>query len=71
MLEVINVSSRGQIVIPEKMRRLLKIKEGSRLVLIEKEGQLIIKKEGDLLKQLSREDQDESQEWLLLERGKE
>ena len=35
---IVNVSSRGQIVIPEKIRRDLGIKEGSKLVVIEKNG---------------------------------
>ncbi|MBI4163690.1 MAG: AbrB/MazE/SpoVT family DNA-binding domain-containing protein [Candidatus Aenigmarchaeota archaeon] len=66
MIEVINVSSRGQIVIPEKMREELGIREGTRLVLIEKEGGLLIKKEEEVTKQLQDEKRKEDIGWMLL-----
>lgn len=39
-IETVTVSSRGQIVIPEEIRRELKLKKGIKLVLIKK-GNLI------------------------------
>ena len=66
MIEIINVSSRGQIVIPEEFRRSLGIKKGSRLVLMEKEGGLIIKKEQELVKHLQESTRQEDMGWLAL-----
>ena len=66
MIEVINVSSRGQIVIPEKMRESLGIKEGSRLVLVEKEGGLLIRKEEEITKHLQEEKRKEDIGWMIL-----
>jgi len=66
MIEVINVSSRGQIVIPEKMRDELGIKEGTRLVLIEKEGGLLIRKEEEIAKHLQDEKRKEDIGWMML-----
>jgi len=66
MLETITVSSRGQIVIPEKMRKQLGIREGSRVVLVEKEGGIIMKKEKDILKYLEEDEQKENLGWITL-----
>ena len=66
MIEVINVSSRGQIVIPEKMRESLGIKEGSRLVLVEREGGLLIRKEEEITKHLQEEKRKEDIGWMIL-----
>ena len=66
MIEVISVSSRGQIVIPEKMRESLGIKEGSRLVLVEKEGGLLIRKEEEITKHLQEEKRKEDIGWMML-----
>ena len=66
MIEVISVSSRGQIVIPEKMRESLGIKEGSRLVLVEKEGGLLIRKEEEITKHLQEEKRKEDIGWMIL-----
>lgn len=63
---IVNVSSRGQIVIPEKIRKDLNIKEGSKLVLIEKEGALILRKEGDFLNKLEDMNKKEESGWLAL-----
>ncbi len=51
MIETIKVSSRGQVVIPEAIRKDLSIKEGVRLVLIRKGNKLILEKEEDFLKE--------------------
>ena len=66
MIEIINVSSRGQIVIPEKMRQNLGVREGSRLVLVEMEGGLLIKKEEELAKHLQEEKGKEEIGWMIL-----
>lgn len=44
-MEIIKTSSRGQIVIPEHVRRRHKIKEGTRLVLFEQGDKIILEKE--------------------------
>ena len=63
---VVNVSSRGQIVIPELIRKRLGIKEGSKLVAIEKNGALILKREEDIMKNLESTDIKEEKGWLAL-----
>jgi len=52
VLETVKVSSRGQIVIPESIRKDLQIHEGSKLILIEENGQIVIEKEPEFLKKL-------------------
>lgn len=64
MIETVKVSSRGQVVIPESIRKDLNIKEGTKLVIIGKNKELIIKLEKDFLKEL--EDNKEKQGWLAL-----
>ncbi len=67
-VQTTRVSSKGQIVIPEKMRAELAIREGTSLVLIEQGGRIIIEKEKKLLekmKNLTHED-GEKLGWLLL-----
>jgi len=44
-MEIITTSSRGQIVIPEKIRKKHKIKEGTKFVLLEEDDKLILEKE--------------------------
>lgn len=41
-MEVAKVSAKGQIVIPAKIRRKLKLGKGSKLVIIEEENGLIV-----------------------------
>lgn len=65
-LGIVNVSSRGQIVIPEKIRKSLGIKEGSKLVAIEKDGTLILKKDTDIIKNLEYMGKKEESGWLAL-----
>ncbi|MEK6950301.1 MAG: AbrB/MazE/SpoVT family DNA-binding domain-containing protein [Nanoarchaeota archaeon] len=50
MIETITVSSRGQIVIPERVRKELEIVAGMKLVLTKEETRLILEKEEDFLK---------------------
>ena len=65
-LGIVNVSSRGQIVIPEQIRKSLGIKEGSKLVAIEKDGTLILKKESDIMKNSDSLDRKEESGLLAL-----
>ena len=44
-MEIITTSSRGQIVIPEKIRKKHKIKEGTKFVLLEEGDKIILEKE--------------------------
>ena len=66
MIEVINVSSKGQIVIPERVRAGLGIKEGSRLVMIERAGTIILKKEEAVYKKLEEMERKEVKGWMML-----
>ena len=63
---IVNVSSRGQIVIPKKIRKHLNIKDGSKLIVIEKNGSLILKKENDILNKLDDMDKRGESGWLAL-----
>lgn len=65
MIETISVSSKGQIVIPERIREELDIQTGSRLVLIEKDGTIILKKEEDVLKHFEEDEQKERIGWMI------
>ena len=53
MIETIKVSSRGQIVIPERIRKDLGIEEGTKMVLIKKGDMIFIEKEDKFLKKLN------------------
>ncbi len=66
MVDIIHVSSRGQIVIPEQVRKRLKIKTGSKLFLIEKDDSLVLKKEEEITKHLDENRQKEVVGWLVL-----
>ncbi len=48
-IRTVSVSSKGQIVIPEEIRKDLKIKEGSKLVLVETGNKIVLEKESDFL----------------------
>lgn len=50
------VNSRGQIVIPEDMRKSLGIAGGSSVVLIEKDDEITIRTEGSVAKEILSED---------------
>ena len=62
---ILNVSSRGQIVIPKDIRKNLGIKEGSKLFALEKNGKLILTKEENVLEYIDLIDKEESG-WLAL-----
>ena len=65
-LGIVNVSSRGQIVIPEKIRKSMGIKEGSKLVAMERNDELVLTKESDVMKKLQGTDKHEEAGWLAL-----
>jgi AbrB family looped-hinge helix DNA binding protein len=45
LMEILHISSRGQIVIPERVRKQLQLKEGMRLILVQRGDTLILRKE--------------------------
>jgi len=47
------LNDRGQIVIPEEVRKDLHLKAGEALVLLEAGGEILLKKESQVVKQLS------------------
>jgi len=47
-MDVIPVSTKGQIVIPEAVRKRHHIKPGSRLVLVERGDMLVLRRESDV-----------------------
>ena len=51
------VNERGQIVIPEEVRKDFEISKGSTLVLIERNNELLLKKESDVLKKMDEDDE--------------
>jgi AbrB family looped-hinge helix DNA binding protein len=64
MIETIKVSSRGQIVIPEVIRKHMQIKKGTKLVLLERNKRLIIETEKTFLEHI--EENKEKKGWSLL-----
>ena len=64
MIETITVSSRGQIVIPERIREKLDIGEGVKLVLLQEDGKVILEKEHDFLKKMK--ENEERRTWIAL-----
>lgn len=66
MISIMNVSSKGQVVIPEEIRKKLAIKAGSKLVVIEKNGTLVLKKEEELAKHMEEDEKRETAGWLSL-----
>ena len=48
-IRTVNVNERGQIVIPEDIRKDLGIVDSTTLVMIEKDGEILIRKENDVL----------------------
>lgn len=65
-MEIITTSSRGQIVIPEILRKRHNIKEGTRLVLFEQGDKLILEKEDKVSKRLIKEIDQEDVGWNIL-----
>ncbi|MBI2144465.1 AbrB/MazE/SpoVT family DNA-binding domain-containing protein [Candidatus Woesearchaeota archaeon] len=48
-MRTVNVNDRGQLVIPEDIRKDLGIEGATTLVMIKKEGELLLKKESEVL----------------------
>ena len=59
------MSSRGQIVIPEEVRKGLGIKEGTKLVLIQRGNRVILERVQDFMKDIEKAEQ-ERLGWMLL-----
>jgi AbrB family looped-hinge helix DNA binding protein len=55
-LRTVAVNDRGQIVIPEEVRKDLGIDKNSTLVLIELEREIVLRKESDVLEGMEEED---------------
>ncbi len=65
MIETIKVSSKGQLVIPENVRKEFQISEGTKLILITEKGKIILQKEEEFLKRIQNEKKEEIG-WLVL-----
>lgn len=52
-IRTVTVNERGQIVIPEDIRKDMDIGNATTLVIIEKEGEIIIRKESDVFESIS------------------
>ena len=68
-IQTISVSSKGQIVIPEEIRNEMKIKEGTKLVLVESGSRIILEKESDFLAAMKNpltEIEKEKLGWMIL-----
>lgn len=67
MIETVRVSSKGQIVIPEIVRKKFDIREGTKLVLIQKGKKLVFEKEKDFILEIKKaEHAKEKMGWLHL-----
>ena len=66
MVSLLHVSSRGQIVIPEPVRKRFQIAAGSDLILLEKDDTLIIRKAEDVEKHLSGLKPEDDSGWIAL-----
>ncbi len=64
MIETLKVSSRGQIVIPERIREELLIEEGTTLVLIKEGERIILERESEFLKEIK--ENEERRAWIAL-----
>ena len=65
MIEIVTVSSRGQIVIPERIRDELGIEEGIKLVLVKDDTTVILQKEEQFMKKLKVQEE-ERRAWITL-----
>lgn len=67
MVEILKVSSKGQVVIPEHIRNSYGIKKGARLILREKGRQLLLQLEQDFMEGIQEAEAiKEKRGWLLL-----
>jgi AbrB family looped-hinge helix DNA binding protein len=51
-MRTVRINDRGQLVIPEDIRRDLQIEGDTVLVLVEREGEIILRREADVLRDL-------------------
>lgn len=65
-MEIVKTSSRGQLVIPEHIRKKYNIKEGTRLILIERGGRIILEKEEKIKEILNKKFDIEEKGWSSL-----
>lgn len=65
-LRTVNVNSRGQLVIPEDIRKDLGIDGTTTLILIKKEGDILLKKENTVVRQLEEAERKEDIGWIVL-----
>lgn len=67
MLDIIKMSSKGQVVIPEAIRKKLKLKVGSRLVIRRKGRGFYIEPEESFMKLMSEfEEKKEDLGWMMI-----
>lgn len=62
-LRTVNLNERGQIVIPEDIRKDFGLEEAATLVIMERGNEIVLRKESDVLKLI-----DEDKFWRLLSR---
>lgn len=55
-IRTVSVNERGQIVIPEDIRKDFGIENSSTLVLIERKGEIVLRKEEDVIEVVETED---------------
>jgi AbrB family looped-hinge helix DNA binding protein len=55
-LRTVKLNDRGQIVIPEDIRKDLDIKDNTTLIIIEKDGELLLKKESEVMAKMENDD---------------
>lgn len=55
-LRTVSVNERGQVVIPEDVRKDFGIENKSTLVLIERKNEIVLKRESDILETIENED---------------
>lgn len=67
MIDVAKISAKGQIVIPEDIRKKLFLKKGTKIILRQMGNKLILIPEKDFEKELNQRDQEEDNWNKLLE----
>ena len=63
-IRTVNLNERGQMVIPEDVRKDFGIDRATTLVLIERKGEIVLKKESDILEAI----EDEERFWSVLQK---
>lgn len=65
-MEILTTSSRGQLVIPEEVRKRHEIKEGTKFILIEQGDRIILEKEEKIKKILNKRFNIDEEGWNSL-----